>query len=148
MTGLPYAFSAHAKDIYTTPPWELTEKMAGAAWGATCTSANWNYLAALLTAPERLELDYHGLDLGRYQAPHQRTIGARLNIVSVCRAVEKKGLGDVLSALAKLPGDLDWRFAVKFRSIFGGASIWRAKKSSRKAPKLTLLPQPHHTSEL
>jgi len=42
MRGLPWAFSAHAKDIWTSPDWEIREKLAsdppGAQFGATCTA--------------------------------------------------------------------------------------------------------------
>ncbi|MGV7031058.1 glycosyltransferase [Methylobacterium symbioticum] len=37
LTGRAWSFSAHAKDIWTTPDWELREKLADAAWGVTCT---------------------------------------------------------------------------------------------------------------
>ena len=38
LTGRSWTFSAHAKDIWTTPDWEKREKMAGPS-GATCTAA-------------------------------------------------------------------------------------------------------------
>ena len=37
--GLPFAVSAHAKDIWTTPDWELEEKLADSAFAVTCTGA-------------------------------------------------------------------------------------------------------------
>ena len=39
MRGLSWSFSAHAKDIWTTPQWELKEKLADCAWGVSCTAA-------------------------------------------------------------------------------------------------------------
>ena len=45
--GMGWSFSAHAKDIWTTPEWELREKLADAAWGVTCTRANLDYLRSL-----------------------------------------------------------------------------------------------------
>src|SRR3954462_6850485 len=65
LTGRTWSFSAHAKDIWTTPAWEKREKIADAAFGVTCTQAG---LAELLevAAPAdrpRLSLVYHGLDL-------------------------------------------------------------------------------------
>ncbi len=35
--GIRWAFSAHAKDIWTIPDWEKREKIAAAAFGVTCT---------------------------------------------------------------------------------------------------------------
>lgn len=119
MTGLPYAFSAHAKDIYTTPAWDLAEKIEGAAWGATCTGANRTFLNALAPRGRSVDLVYHGLDLSPFSPPARRADGGPLRILSVCRAVEKKGLDDLLRALARLPGD--WRF----EHIGGGALVPR-----------------------
>ena len=45
--GIGWSFSAHAKDIWTTPEWELRGKLADAAWGVTCTRANLDYLRSL-----------------------------------------------------------------------------------------------------
>lgn len=115
MTGLPWSFSAHAKDIWTTPEWELREKLADADWGVTCTAANTEYLRSLSPRPESLDLVYHGLELSRFPAEATRPArdgsgGEPVRILSVCRAVEKKGLDQVLKALAALPKDIAWRF--------------------------------------
>jgi hypothetical protein len=37
MTGLPWSCSAHAKDIWTTPDRELSDKLEDAAFVVTCT---------------------------------------------------------------------------------------------------------------
>lgn len=113
--GLPFSISAHAKDIWTTPAWEKREKIRAAEWLVTCTRANLDHLREL--APEAdLELVYHGLDAARFPPP-ERAPGpdgsdpARpVRILAVARAVEKKGLDDLLRALARLPPELAWRF--------------------------------------
>ena len=69
MRGLPWSVSAHAKDIWTTPDWELAEKLAGADWAVTCTRAGHAKLAALAPVADRVALSYHGLDLARFPAP-------------------------------------------------------------------------------
>ena len=122
MTGLPWSFSAHAKDIWTTPDWELAEKIADAAWGTTCTAVNAAKLRGLADRPEKVALVYHGLDFSRFPPPPERPAerdGTRAPVTFLCvgRAVEKKGIDDVLRALARLPADLDWRF----EHIGGGA---------------------------
>ena len=66
--GLPWAASAHAKDIWTTPAWELREKLAEAVFAVTCTAAGAAHLREL-APPGRVELVYHGLDLSRFPAP-------------------------------------------------------------------------------
>jgi glycosyltransferase involved in cell wall biosynthesis len=123
MRGLPWSFSAHAKDIWTTPDWELAEKIADAAWGTTCTAVNAAKLRDLADRPEKVALVHHGLDFARFPAPPGRPAErdgrtAPVTILSVARAVDKKGLDDVLRALARLPAELDWRFV-----HIGGGSL-------------------------
>ncbi|MEW5422447.1 glycosyltransferase family 4 protein [Amorphus sp. 3PC139-8] len=115
LTGMSWSFSAHAKDIWTTPKWELTEKLAEAEWGVTCTEVNTRYLRELSDRPETIDLVYHGLQLDRFPAEASRSArtGSEddpVRILSVCRAVEKKGLDRLIRALAALPRDLNWRF--------------------------------------
>lgn len=112
---LPWSGSAHAKDIWTTPQWELREKLASCDWLVTCTATNRDYLASL-APPGRVELVYHGLDLDRFaapQTPHAPRDGSAANdpvtVLSVGRLVEKKGTDILLDALALLPDDLHWR---------------------------------------
>jgi glycosyltransferase involved in cell wall biosynthesis len=110
--GMGWSFSAHAKDIWTTPEWELRRKLTGAAWGVTCTRTNLDYLRSLTEAPGKIQLVYHGLDFSRFPPTPERAAKPRgaFTIVSVGRAVEKKGYGDLLRALVMLGDDRDWRF--------------------------------------
>ncbi len=39
LLDLPFSISAHAKDIWTTPDWDLREKLDAARWTVTCTRA-------------------------------------------------------------------------------------------------------------
>lgn len=112
MTGLPWMCSAHAKDIYTSPDWELREKIADLDWLATCTAHNVEHLRAI-AAPEhreRVNLVYHGLDLDRFPEPPDRSGDrAPVRILSIGRAVEKKGFPGLLRALASLDQEYDWQ---------------------------------------
>ncbi|WP_421995652.1 glycosyltransferase [Reyranella sp.] len=117
MRGLPWSVSAHAKDIWTSPPWEVTEKLADASWLVTCTSMGAERLRELAAQPDKVRLVYHGLDFAHLPAPsrvHGHRDGTDPNdpvvILSVGRKVEKKGYGDLLEALAELPKNLSWRF--------------------------------------
>mgnify|MGYP003700622083 CR=1 FL=1 len=112
MRNLPLSGSAHAKDIWTTPDWEIREKLADAQWVATCTGSGAAHLQALAPAAERVPLVYHGLDLSRFPPPPERPARAGagpVTLLSVGRLVEKKGYDDLIAALARLPADLDWR---------------------------------------
>ncbi|MEP3440866.1 MAG: glycosyltransferase family 4 protein [Sulfitobacter sp.] len=124
LRGLPWSFSAHAKDIWTSPEWELREKLSaqshGAAFGATCTRFGAEHLQALADTPTRVDLVYHGLDLARFpDAPERplRDANAPLRMMSVGRLVEKKGFDTLIDALALLPDDLAWEWT----HIGGGA---------------------------
>jgi glycosyltransferase involved in cell wall biosynthesis len=115
LTGRHFSFSAHAKDIWTTPDWEKREKIADSRWGVTCTEAGLAELRRLAPDPARVSLVYHGLDLSRFPSPPRRGDAdgsdpdEPVRIVTVGRAVAKKGFDDLLAALARLPADLHWR---------------------------------------
>lgn len=113
--ALPWSCSAHAKDIWTSPQWELKEKLDDCHWLVTCTRTNAEYLKQLASDPERVELVYHGMDFSRFPKsgiPRQDRDGQQMDapvrLISVGRAVEKKGHAGLLTALAKLPQDLHW----------------------------------------
>jgi len=109
MRGLPFGFSAHAKDIWTIADWEKAEKIADAAFGVTCTGSGAAHLQALDPGDGTVDLVYHGLDLTRFPPPPDRGApGQVLRLLSVGRLVEKKGYDVLLNALADLT-DLDWR---------------------------------------
>jgi glycosyltransferase involved in cell wall biosynthesis len=117
LTGLEWTCSAHAKDIWTSDESDLRSKLAAAQWVVTCTRSGWQYLRSLAARPQMVHLSYHGLDLKRF-APAERHGSLRdgsqaqapVELLSVCRAVEKKGLDTLIDALAILPKDLSWRF--------------------------------------
>ncbi|MEL7543152.1 MAG: glycosyltransferase family 4 protein [Pseudomonadota bacterium] len=113
LRGLPWSCSAHAKDIYTSSDWDLREKLEDMDWLVTCTAANVDHLRALAPGrAEKIDLLYHGLDFSRFPSP-SRSDDLRdgpVRLLSVGRAVEKKGYPDLLDALSRLPKELDWTF--------------------------------------
>lgn len=115
LAGRGWSFSAHAKDIWTSPEWDLKTKLNDAAWGVTCTGVNAEHLKGLSDDPDKVELVYHGLDFSGFPDPSDKPSprdgsGEPVRLVSVGRAVEKKGYDDLLSALAELPKNLNWHF--------------------------------------
>lgn len=118
INGQSFSISAHAKDIWTISEQELRKKLAASDWVVTCTAANARYLESLAAQPDKVTLLYHGLDFTRFDentaAPARRDGSAELDpvrLVSVGRAVDKKGYEVLLAALAALPSTLNWRFS-------------------------------------
>ncbi len=117
VTGLRFAISAHAKDIWTSPAWELREKLGECEWCVTCTAGGRAELAAHAPQSAKVRLMYHGLDLSRFPPPPPRPArnGADpddpLQLVTVGRAVAKKGIDTLIDALARLPDHFHWRWS-------------------------------------
>ncbi len=117
--GCPYSVSAHAKDIWTTPEWEIREKLADCEWCVTCTKGGRDHLAELAPGDKPVKLVYHGIDLTRFPPPASDRTQSRtgsdpdnpIQLLTVGRAVEKKGIDALLDALAALPENLRWNWS-------------------------------------
>ena len=135
LRNLPWSCSAHAKDIWTSADWDLAGKLSSARWTVTCTKSGFDRLKELASGNSSVHLSYHGLDLDRFgsfgEARNQHDGSAPdgpVTILSVGRAVEKKGYDTLLAALALLPDDLAWRF----EHIGGGEELDRLKALAQK----------------
>lgn len=104
LTGIPFSFTAHAKDIYQAElnPGRLLERKMGAArFVATCTCANAEVLSARHPRPCEVHTIYHGLDTEVF-SPSRRPRAALPVLLSVGRFVEKKGFDVLVAACAAL----------------------------------------------
>ena len=110
ISGVPFSFTAHAKDIYCeslNPAGLLARKIRAARMVVTCTEANRAYLATLAggTPIHRI---YHGLntDFTRLLDDGRGAPGPRpatsLRVLAVGRLVAKKGLDVLVDACAIL----------------------------------------------
>lgn len=100
LTGIPFSFTAHAKDIYTSHPEKLKYKISRARFVVTCTEYNRRYLMKIaegISTP--VYTVYHGIDLSRFSFRTTPPDPPPFNILSVGRLVEKKGYDDLLKAL-------------------------------------------------
>nr|WP_178111624.1 glycosyltransferase [Rhizobium skierniewicense] len=117
ITGTPWTISAHAKDIWTSSDHDLSNKLDSARWAVTCTASGFRHLQNLSSDKSKVHLSYHGLDLRRFphfEGPREERDGSHptqpVRVLSVGRAVKKKGIDILLHALAALPSSLHWRF--------------------------------------
>jgi glycosyltransferase involved in cell wall biosynthesis len=128
LTGLPFSFTAHARDLVQIPPRALIERIEQATVMLTCSGTNIDYVNENVPEPLRakVQLIYHGVNLDGF-TPHPSTpspirgrVGAEdtapplpswerapggegaPQIISVGRLVEKKGFPDLIAACAQL----------------------------------------------
>lgn len=103
MCGLPFSFTAHARDIYHTYTTMAQDnamrraKIDEAAFVATVSEYNRRHLCRVAPASvHQIKRLYNGIDLSRF-TPRSEARRKGL-IIAVGRLVEKKGFGDLLSA--------------------------------------------------
>lgn len=108
LTGLPFSFTAHAKDIYQgklNPSDLLPRKLEASRFAVTCTEANKQHLDNLVDAANQarpVHRIYHGLDLERFAPSPRGPWGEEPVILGVGRLTRKKGFPTLIEALAQL----------------------------------------------
>ncbi len=103
LTGVPYTFTAHAKDIFhdSVKSEDLRTKLSDAAAVVTVSDFNLTHLrAAFGPAADRVVRVYNGLDLAAF--PYQPPVQRPPLIVAVGRLIEKKGFIDLIRACGLL----------------------------------------------
>ncbi|CAB1075704.1 Glycosyl transferase, group 1 family protein [Olavius algarvensis Delta 1 endosymbiont] len=120
LTGIPFSFTAHAKDIYTSDPRQIREKIGLARFVVTCTEYNRKHLRELgdgHTTP--IHRNYHGIDTRFFSTNPE---AAKLpvppfQILTIARLTAKKGLPTIYQALRILR---DQGIALRHTHIGGG----------------------------
>jgi glycosyltransferase involved in cell wall biosynthesis len=101
LTGIPFTFTAHAKDIYLSNPEAFRAKLEGARAVVTCTQYNRDFLLERygLFCDGKVHCVYHGLDPLQFKLTLPGEVETEKPVIlSVARLVEKKGLGDLIVA--------------------------------------------------
>ncbi|MCF6247776.1 MAG: glycosyltransferase [Desulfobacula sp.] len=106
LSGIPFSFFAHAKDIYTSDPRQLKEKIDMARFVVTCTRYNKKFLtrlAASISTP--IFCVYHGINLDYFSKTYNDIFcKPPFKLLTVARMTEKKGLETIYQALSILRG--------------------------------------------
>jgi glycosyltransferase involved in cell wall biosynthesis len=104
LSGIDFSFTGHAKDIYTSHPIQLREKMIKARFLVTCTEYNRQHLKQILgNGRADVYRIYHGIDLNLFSGgKSNRSPKQPYHLITVARLVPKKGLPTVYRALQRL----------------------------------------------
>jgi glycosyltransferase involved in cell wall biosynthesis len=109
LSGIPFSFTAHAKDIYTSDSRQLREKIGLARFVVTCTEYNRKHLKQVsrgdrLAVATPIHCIYHGIDMEFFSS--KAVQGKKIlkptppfQIMTVARMTSKKGLPTVYKAL-------------------------------------------------
>ena len=111
LLGVPFSFTAHAKDIFAKGPGDrlMAEQVAAAAFVVTVCEANHRHFEDQLgLAAAKVRTLFNGVDLERLRpaeaGPAGATDGGGPHLLCVARLVEKKGVDLLLRAVAQLRG--------------------------------------------
>jgi glycosyltransferase involved in cell wall biosynthesis len=129
LTGIPFSFAGHAHDLYLDTT-HLAEKVRRAAFVATCTEANREFLLGLApdVPPERVAVLHHGILLERFAAP-LRPATRPLDLLSVGTLFPHKGHAYLIEALRILQErGLDFRCTI----VGGGPLRGRLEEQVRR----------------
>jgi glycosyltransferase involved in cell wall biosynthesis len=117
LLGSPFAISAHAVDVWTTPVPELRAKLRDARLVLCCYEEAWDYVRRIANGTTRVELAHHGVVIP--PRPHREERSPPV-VLSVGRLVEKKGFDTLLRA-ARVMRDRGLEFQVR---IAGDGPLW------------------------
>ncbi|HYY56084.1 MAG TPA: glycosyltransferase family 4 protein [Pyrinomonadaceae bacterium] len=141
MTGLPFSFTAHAKDIYCeslNPAGLLGRKMRAARFVVTCTDANREHLRRIEPSAA-IHCIYHGLNaefeglLKRARPTRPRRRQSHLRALGVGRLVPKKGFDVLVEACGILH-----RRNIEFEAVIVGPHGEHEAELRRRIRKLGL----------
>jgi colanic acid/amylovoran biosynthesis glycosyltransferase len=108
-----FSFTAHAKDIFCTPKYEIRDKLIAAKFIVTCTKYNRKYLSEIAGSKvdSKIHHVYHGIDMAKwipddqqewFKEEEQKLNKEEIELLTIARLVEKKGIIYLIKAIAML----------------------------------------------
>lgn len=101
LTGIPFTCTAHGPDLFRHGQL-LVQKARRATRLMTVSHYNKDWLEARGIEPERIEVVRCTAELGQHAPPRHRLRTGPYRIGALCQLVERKGIDDLLRALAML----------------------------------------------
>lgn len=108
LTGITYSFTAHAKDIFheEVDPASLATRLREAHTTVTVSEFNLRHLQQTFGRDaDRVVRLYNSVDLAAFPFTAKGATPGPVRVAAVGRLVEKKGFGDLLTAVAALVAD-------------------------------------------
>jgi glycosyltransferase involved in cell wall biosynthesis/2-polyprenyl-3-methyl-5-hydroxy-6-metoxy-1,4-benzoquinol methylase len=104
LTGLPYSFAAHAKDLYTAEPTTLARRLARASFAVACHEHGARYFESIAAAGDagKVLLVHHGIDTELFRVSNAANARESTLILAVGRLTPKKGFADLVDACSLL----------------------------------------------
>ncbi|MCZ6725864.1 MAG: glycosyltransferase [Acidobacteria bacterium] len=107
LVGVPYSFTAHAKDLYLAPESRLRRRLGTASFAVGCHRHGVETMRRLLPERDRGKVRFirHGIDLDLFTPPEREEPGeetAEPVILAVGRLTAKKGFDDLIDACRML----------------------------------------------
>jgi glycosyltransferase involved in cell wall biosynthesis len=121
LAGIPFSFTAHAKDLHLTRSESIADKAELATFVVTCTGYNARYLNEVVRPADRskIRVVYHGVDTQRFHPPAIAPSNPTPVVITAGSLVAKKGYDQVIAAAAEL-----YRRGILFRlDLYGDGPL-------------------------
>lgn len=106
LTGVPFSFAAHAKDLYRSNPQNLVRRTRAAELVLACSASATRELTMRAGLAARIVLAHHGVDADRFKPKPVPSVDglprSGLSVLAVGRLVAKKGYPVLLKAIAEV----------------------------------------------